>query len=394
MENLVENTCSKKHFTVTSKLIEVLSILIGEKVSHESIELTNKGVLNILSGVVVSLEANCFSQSLQKVAIKNSSGNILNLLNNIGINSTPLPSIKNLDHFSKGREIRISNLIDFGQIFNESLQKNSTIDVLYNKNIEQIVCIQISKLSLQDQSLTGFNPENNSSLSHVPLPIKIRFIGQFTESQKSIFRSAAKRWGRILYGNLPPVEVNGEIIDGLLITAESIVIDGQGRTLASSGPQHLRADTLIPITGKMEFDVADLQDMKEKGTLFDVAFHEIAHVLGFGTLWEELGLIQNDDQNHPVFVGENAMREFASILGRDYLIPVPIENIGGEGVRESHWRDAIFDNEVMTSFIQSSNGPISRITIAAFQDMGFKVNFSEADNFFNVPFSSLNTLEN
>ena len=67
----------------------------------------------------------------------------------------------------------------------------------------------------------------------------------------------------------------------------------------------------------MEFDTADLARMELDGSLENVIFHEMGHVIGMGTIWEEKGLLEGAGTINPVFTGANAMREFAALIGAD-----------------------------------------------------------------------------
>lgn len=62
-------------------------------------------------------------------------------------------------------------------------------------------------------------------------------------------------------------------------------------------------------------------------------------------------------------------------------MPVPVANTGGLGTREGHWRELVFGNEVMTGLFAGGINPLSRVTIAALQDMGYEVNYDAADEF-------------
>src|SRR4029079_134193 len=59
-----------------------------------------------------------------------------------------------------------------------------------------------------------------------PYNITIRFLGGLTERQKSAFKKAADRWTKVIVGDLPPVMIDGEKIDDILILAEGAAIDG------------------------------------------------------------------------------------------------------------------------------------------------------------------------
>ena len=62
--------------------------------------------------------------------------------------------------------------------------------------------------------------------------------------------------------------------------------------LGQAGPTRLRPGSFLPASGVMSFDSADLARMESDGSLVRVIIHEMGHVLGFGTIWDELGLRQ------------------------------------------------------------------------------------------------------
>ena len=143
----------------------------------------------------------------------------------------------------------------------------------------------------------------------------------------------------------------------------------------------MRRDSLLPALGVMQFDTADLLRMETDGSLESVIFHEVGHVLGMGTLWEDMSLLDGAGTVNPVFTGRNAMREFATVIGSNEPTPVPVENKGGPGTRDGHWRESVLGAELMTGFLGAAPNPVSRVTIAAMQDMGYEVNFDAADAF-------------
>ncbi|MEL6508746.1 MAG: leishmanolysin-related zinc metalloendopeptidase [Pseudomonadota bacterium] len=60
---------------------------------------------------------------------------------------------------------------------------------------------------------------------------------------------------------------------------------------------------------------------------------------------------------------------------------MPIANTGGPGTREGHWRALIFSDELLTGFLSGINRRISRLSLGAFADIGYKVDYSGADPF-------------
>ena len=53
------------------------------------------------------------------------------------------------------------------------------------------------------------------------------------------------------------------------------------------------------------------------GTLLDVMTHEMAHCLGFGTIWQQLNLVTGAGTADPEFIGKNAVAAYnqMQILG-------------------------------------------------------------------------------
>lgn len=210
--------------------------------------------------------------------------------------------------------------------------------------------------------------------------IQINYTG-FTASQRAIFERAAAEWESIIVGDLPDAIYNGAIVDDLLINATSSAIDGVGGTLGQAGYDRARTSgTRLPFHGSMEFDSADLAAMEADGSLLNVIVHEIGHVLGIGTLWQAKGLLVGAGTSNPVFTGRQAVAAYNAIFATN-ATGVPVENGGGAGTRDSHWRESTFNNEIMTGYINAGTNPTSRITVASLADLGYTVNMAAADNF-------------
>lgn len=213
--------------------------------------------------------------------------------------------------------------------------------------------------------------------------IVVRFLGGLTTAQKNAFKTAAKRWTKVIVGDLPSVLVGGEVIDDLLIEAQGVAIDGPGGILGQAGPTNLRpasagVSAFLPAKGIMSFDTADLAQMQATGTLLDVITHEMGHVIGIGTVWPRKGLLAGANTNNPGFTGTNAKKEFGILKGTG-PVAVPVENTGGPGTRNSHWRESLFKNELMSGFIAAPNNPLSKMTAASLKDLGYVVNMSAAE---------------
>src|SRR5262245_7921205 len=216
-----------------------------------------------------------------------------------------------------------------------------------------------------------------------PFTITVVFLGGLTTAQKNAFKMAANRWSKVIVGDLPDVVVNGQVIDDVLIEASGTAIDGPGGILGQAGPTHLRpasagAAKFIPAKGRMQFDTADLANMQANGTLNDVITHEMGHVLGIGTIWSTKGLLAGATTNNPTFTGKNAKKEYGTLKGSGPTA-VPVENTGGPGTANSHWRETVFRNELMTGFVAGPANPMSRLTVASLKDLGYVVDLTKPE---------------
>jgi hypothetical protein len=217
-----------------------------------------------------------------------------------------------------------------------------------------------------------------------PYTIEVRFLGGLTDAQKAAFTAAADRWTGVIVGDLPSVQVDGEIIDDVLILAQGADIDGPGQILGQAGPTHLRpasagAAGSLTAKGLMSFDTADLAKMQADGTLGDVIAHEMGHVLGVGTLWQRKGVLDGGNTDNPTFSGAGAMAEYEKLRGDGHHRQVPVENTGGPGTRNGHWRETVFRTELMSGFIRGTGNPLSRMTVASLGDLGYQVDLEAAE---------------
>jgi hypothetical protein len=224
--------------------------------------------------------------------------------------------------------------------------------------------------------------------------ITLSFVTTPTAAQRDAFLRAKARIEAVVTGDLPAAYIaagatcgnatfDAGSIDDLHIVAELAPIDGVGRILGQAGPCYIRSNSGIPAVGMMRFDTADLQSMELDGQLDAVVLHEMLHVLGIGTIWPSLGLTSGTGTSDPLFVGANAREAF---LGRNGGAsypgtPVPVENTGGTGTANSHWRESVFGRELMTGWISGPDQPMSLTTVESLHDCGYQVNSMEADAF-------------
>jgi len=238
----------------------------------------------------------------------------------------------------------------------------------------------------------------DSEVSNTPSPstfdIQLRFLDPFSSAQKAAVRDALTPWTDAITENLAPASVSSSQIpadcvieqadiDDVLLLVQKGDLDGQDGTLARAKPCVARTDSQGKLTtvamGIIEIDKADL----DNNALDQIVTHEVGHALGIGA-----AKIEGWDSNlsalntlAPFHNGANTTDAFQKLGGSAHLnTGVPLENTGGQGTARAHWREVNFDNELMTGFLNGGRtNPLSRVSLAALQDIGYSVDLNAAD---------------
>ena len=239
--------------------------------------------------------------------------------------------------------------------------------------------------------------------------IEIVFIGNdITTTHQSFIRRAADRWEAIITEDIPDIAAGFDSNDhaaswwsqwdrvgiGPLRVQESIddvrIYVGQMKAglnvYASGGSFWIRTSSNLPILSVVAFHRDVFTDPEH--LIVDIATHEIAHALGFGNRWEDLGLLGNPSVDDPdadtYFSGGNAISAFNRAGGWSYSgMKVPVQNGGDDG----HWRESVIGGEIMQPTAGSHTLPLSAITIEAMGDMGYRVAAGLADDYTLPPAS-------
>ena len=241
--------------------------------------------------------------------------------------------------------------------------------------------------------------------------IELVFLDNGTSSQDNIVGQAAERWESVMglevqdypyftgtafpanqcFTGQPGVS---EEIDDIRIWVSIDSIDGVGGIVGSAGPCHVRsisygfgAIVSTPTLGAMILDEADVASLEADGVLESVVTHELAHVLGFGTIWDiREWLVDPSVPNRPDadthFIGPVTIPAFDAVGGSDYAgSKVPVENGAEQGSSDVHWRESVFGDELMTPYLSGDTQPLSLVTIESMYDIWYEVNRNAADAF-------------
>lgn len=247
--------------------------------------------------------------------------------------------------------------------------------------------------------------------------LEVRYVGAApNQAVQDAFSCAVARLRAAIRGSLSTVafanqDISGcspgvvlnENVPGLLILARIEAIDGPGAVLGSAGPCFLRNSNLLPVVGRMRFDEADMQGLVEDGSLASVVLHEMLHVLGIGTIW--------DPGFKNLIAGIGTVPRFLGPLARQACVEehggatpcanwVPVEDCAGlspalgcgVGTINTHWKETIFETELMTGYLDAVFNPFSAMTIQSLADMGYSVD-ADQGNDYTVPSAALRSLQ-
>ncbi len=214
-------------------------------------------------------------------------------------------------------------------------------------------------------------PENGNYVSGLDTPygfnIEVEFIGGWTDAYKQSLINVVEAISDIVVGDLPSYGGHDDFHLKAVINA----IDGEGGYLGVGGTLVQRPDSHLPSEGYFRFDEADVGNSYGKGNFEDVILHETLHAMGFGTAWDDLGLVA-EIGGQTRFTGEAATAlyntEFAAIAENDagshYGVPLAAD--------DAHWNHNKFTKEMMTTSLYSSGNYLSDMSVAALQDMGYE----------------------
>ncbi|GLC26329.1 Ig-like domain-containing protein [Roseisolibacter agri] len=236
---------------------------------------------------------------------------------------------------------------------------------------------------------------NPASASNDRYGVDVRFVGSVPTSVRTAATLAAERIGRIITkgvgaltlaaqdmsscGSWVPTPYSGPVNSHLMfVTARSI--DGPGGTLAQAGPC-LMSTTGLAVISSVEYDIADAG--MPQSELNAIVLHEALHTVGVGTFDRWSNLLVGAGGSAPIFSGARANVSWRALGGSRFAFAgVPVESGGGEGTAGGHWSEDVLGVELMTGYHNSGRPtPLSQLTIAALEDLGYQVDMTAAEPF-------------
>ena len=220
--------------------------------------------------------------------------------------------------------------------------------------------------------------------------LEVRFTSGVSGTVRSRLEEARQEWADILIDTeFQDIDINRKVdcggitryigtVDDHMAWVHIDSIDGEGGILAYAGYCIERTKDGTPVLSRVIFDEDDIDGMLDHDALVPIAFHELAHGLGFsGHHWDKYGLLEKGSDAH--FTGELAIEAFDEAGGEDYegnKVPIQLWVYG-------HWRESVFGDEMMSTSVSLGDDdlPISAITLQSMAEIGYEVDLSLADDY-------------
>jgi len=225
------------------------------------------------------------------------------------------------------------------------------------------------------------------------LTIDLRYLSALTQEQKNVISTAADKWTHALLTDMGSFQLSSasndcfigepavhELHHNLLLFVSVAQVDGLHGTLAYTEICGQNRTNLLPIVAHIRIDADDLDSLEIRALLSPVVTHEMGHALGFNSrVWAGKALV-GGGFNDPYFTGLAAKTEFARHLPSYVGNTVPLEDVDQLGTKSSHWRWAVFGDELMIgALVPGYHYPLSSVTLGLFRDIGYDVDMSVAE---------------
>jgi len=227
--------------------------------------------------------------------------------------------------------------------------------------------------TVETSMLQDVNGDGMVGMPNSPFDITLSYFGD--SAYKLYVAAAAARWEQVITADLPSVNnATYGLIDDVRIDVSVSGIDNAGGALAGGKPVYVRSSGGLTSYGTVTIDSSDIASMAANGTLMNAVMHEMGHVLGIGSLWSTFGLASNGQ-----YTGQYGLEAYRELSGDASATFVPVETGGGSGTAGKHWSEAVFGNELMSPNMTGTSNPLSLLTIAALRDLGYTVDYAQAD---------------
>lgn len=262
--------------------------------------------------------------------------------------------------------------------------------------------------TLTDISLNYFHPIYPTDVLTYEYPVTLNedknIILEAMAKWESVITSVPFYFGSNEYNNKLPVRIVFRTNFNSGSLASTGIISFKKKTLANTFGEKLPSEAKISLNYNKWQEYKHSVKSDGKTRAYYLILHELGHALGIGSVWINVTNTNSDtsaynydsSSNSYFYNGSNGNREYRNVLGvTNTNYQIPLEDSGGYGTEivhpeenENRIKDGLthfgLDHELMTGYVESDDRPevLSRISIGMLEDLGYQVNYENADDYY------------
>lgn len=247
--------------------------------------------------------------------------------------------------------------------------------------------LQVMSYNNQSANYTVDTNFKAATRDNVDFSIDVNF-GSGSNKLNSAMRNSVQQAARFWENVISHSSFDGSHNIDIEITTEDKGWN-RGGDLASAGATSLRSDTnnnLMSIAGQSSINSNSgaLDYLSSDINFFTrVMIHEFAHVLGLSKSFKKRAKLIDTNTPTPTYKSNSSAGwAYGELLGTYQQTAIPLASKD-----YSHWNEDIFQQEIMTPTANRQSMPLSQMTIAALNDLGWNVNYGAAEDY-SLPSSS------
>jgi hypothetical protein len=280
-----------------------------------------------------------------------------------------------------------NGIVDQGEVQAWQWERGSTAESIRKFLTAGSYVLEVMSYNKQATNYTLATNFVAAATDNLKFSISVNFLASasaLNQTLKNAVVQAAQFWESVISASPTNAAYNLAIDVGGTVQAWA---NGAG-TLASAGPSGISYDSAgfwkLPTKGTANINT-NTEAIAALTSTVDyfksVMIHEFGHILGLGTYWgAKPGKALVDTTTGVYRANTYAGSVYGELKGTFVQTAIPVTTGVGPGSDYAHWREDVFQTEIMTHLAnQGKKMPVSQLTIAALRDLGWSVNYGAAE---------------